>query len=177
MDGYWGPFFIIATTRKENRTDVANAMLPAVLPGSGSQRVAIAAVAANQQVTETQRREARVATETLNVVSEAVANGGTPDLSRAPTLSRVVNRAARVQEELDTVVQDIRVDAQLSQQALATEAVKVISAAIQTDGDRLTLEEVQAASPVFATVLLSLPLQAQVTVVQLPSPPLGGQLG
>jgi hypothetical protein len=144
MNG-WFPFFVIATAPKARQGRLAETLLPAIVPVAATHRVAIATLAADNQIRSAERREANVASEAVSAV-QAVAAKADParaltddELSTRPSLSAVVKRVPDIRQRIDAAGLAI---ANQFEAKLAEESVKMI-------------EAIYTAQPVATRVILS----------------------
>jgi hypothetical protein len=160
MNSWFLPFAVIASTSKERRQRLTETLLPAVVPLAETHRVAVAVVAADQQVRSAERREENVANEVVSAIQTVVAKQDqnktlTDDELRVlPRLSEVVNRVPDLRQRISSV----GTTATDVEDRFAREAVEAVVLAFgKASGDKLTDEELIKASPSIHRALQRLP--------------------
>jgi len=156
---------LLASEKGERRRRIADAVMPAVLPGSAAQKGALSALSAIQLVDDAERREVAVVDEALSAVHSAIRAGRTPtDQELGPTsqlvtvLQRSPNLRARVQ-----AVSDL---AERSSAEIARAAIAAIEAAInQNKGTKFTAAEFDKLQ--IASVLEKLPPGSRPTLAAI----------
>jgi hypothetical protein len=106
-------FVLLNSNDPEHRSRVATALIPAIAPVAVAQRVAIAAVAADQTVSDSERREQRAADETaaetvaaVSLIAERVRKGDDAkltdgDLDTLPQLKRLIGRSPEIRTQIE----------------------------------------------------------------------------
>src|SRR5438067_2508172 len=145
-------FVLLNSNDPEHRSRVATALIPAIAPVPVAQRVAIAALAADQTVTDSERREERAAGDTaantlaaVSLIAERVRNGEEAkltddDLDNLPQLKALIARSPEIRTQIEGSLDGTVV-------ANGTEAVDQTVAAVglvqkhKKDGDPPTLTD------------------------------------
>ena len=128
-------FFLLSADDKDSnkKQQLVESVLPSMVPGPPAQRLAMAAVVADGQITTARRREETIAAETVSAIKIAVAKSdkklADADLTGLTALSPVVARVPALRQQVDAVAQA----ADQQQQAAVEQAVEQKTAALLDD--------------------------------------------
>jgi hypothetical protein len=134
MDG-WIPMFFLASASREDRKPTAEAMLPGLLPVAASQRAAVTAVAAVQQVQAAKQQQQLAVADSISAVQTVLARPDgartltDQDLAGLPTLKTILDRPG-VGVELRARIDGVGLGAESDTQGLASEATKLLFTAL-----------------------------------------------
>lgn len=129
MNEWLVPFAFIASASRERRGRLTEALLPTMIPGETTQRVAIATVTADQQIRSAERREENVVNEVASAMQAVVEKEGTErlltdaELRTRTVLSEVVSRRPDIRDRINATGHAI---AERFESILAEETVKTI---------------------------------------------------
>ena len=146
MNGMFPAMFILMNEARERRARIATALLPAMVPVAASQRVAVAAIAADQQIRDAETREQRVASDVVSAIEVVAArpSGGNQQLTETelattmPTLSTVVRRQRDLLTRINGVALMANQRIEAGVQQVATEVISAIEVAAAAPNNQLT---------------------------------------
>lgn len=101
-------FFLLTVDNKDDkRQQLVESIIPSMVPGPPTQRLALSAVVADGQIGAQRRREEGIASEVTVAITKASANANKrladADLTALPTLSPVIARSALIRQQVDAV--------------------------------------------------------------------------
>jgi hypothetical protein len=166
MDGIFPAVFVLTLAPRERRSRLAETLLPAMVPVAASQRIAVAAIAADQQIRDAELREQRVVSEVVTAIDRVAAKPAGPgkdltddDVKDLPVLSAALRRQSglRMPIAAAALVRDqvqIQAEAAVAEQAVKTvEAISQKYVAAGAQPLKLTAVELQAAAPQLDKIL------------------------
>lgn len=124
------PLALILSQSKERRSKVAETLLPVMLPGAATQRVALGAVLADQQVRNAERREENILKEVSSAIETSTTNGGelTAEQENAlPKLAELLRRRPELRDRIRAAASSI---VQHQQDTLGASAIRLIVTAL-----------------------------------------------
>src|SRR5262245_24264509 len=102
-------FFILSLDDKDGnkRQQLVESLIPSMVPGPPTQRMALSAVVADGQIDTQRRREETIAGEVTSAISKASGNAdkklSDADVAGLPTLSPVIARVPALRQQVDAV--------------------------------------------------------------------------
>jgi hypothetical protein len=102
-------FFLLTLDNKDDdkRQQLVESIIPSMVPGPPTQRVALSAVLADGQIDAQRNQLKTLATEVTTATAKASANANKKladtDLNALPTLSRVIARSPEIRQQVDAV--------------------------------------------------------------------------
>ena len=146
MDGIFPAVFVLMAAPRRRRSRLAETLLPAMVPVAASQRVAVAAIAADQQIRDAEAREQRVASEVVSAVEQVAAGPSNPNKTLTdaevnaamPTLTMDVNRKRVLLTRVNAVKLAADQRAEAGAQQVAAEVVTAINTAAANQDNKLT---------------------------------------
>lgn len=172
MDGML-PAFVVLSAPKEKRGRIAEAMLPGLAPVAAAQRATVAAVAADQVVRASDRRQEQAVADSVSAVQTVITKPDgartltDQDLAGLPILSGVLSREGvgpGLRAQLDSIGDTV--DGQSG--ALAAEATAIIARAIALpQGDLLSEADLEG-TRIGELIAANPTLKAQVVAAVVP---------
>jgi hypothetical protein len=144
-------FFLLTLDDKDSnkRQQLVESIIPSMVPGPPTQRLALSAVLADGQIDTQRRREETIASEVTIAISKASANAdkklADADLSALPNLAPVIGRSAAVRQQVDAVAlaadQHEKAAVLQAGNAVFNDFFQAIQKSLQKDGKKLSETE------------------------------------
>ena len=157
MNGYLPMAFVLLQNDSDTRSRIAQNLLPAMIPVAESQRMAVAAIAANQQVQNEDSRQQQLVSDVVQAIVSTKPEDQKKeltdeDLKRFPTLANVVRRNQDIQRQIESAAVSVDLRLRDAQDVLANDVAKAFTTVYNNPAAKLTDNDLKNL-PVFASVL------------------------